>query len=367
MVVSRWKYVIIIWPLNFAEHACSTFRCTSKDVCIDPDLVCDGVNHCGDNSDEATCQSKIFAYFAKVVFAANHYSFVCFTDNASIRVFGLELTWFVLLAVCTLLIISACIVGIAICVCRRYQAGADNQIRSKLSTSITYILLFEILMFRIICSQWITTITIRKASSRNIKTHIIPIRQQRYQCRETCITLRDNQGTAAKHTNCWWPKSVPFCARHVRHASVRPLRYIGEYGSEGRMVCMNNNNKHTTQTPNIVWQFWKKKTKKPFASFANARFWVANSTAWHKRQMNLHQWKWIYPSDYTNIESNEHLRMNYDIFWRTMHSRHIFMLSSFSNISTQGEFFTGIWVPKSLLNRYIQDKLNKKKMNYIYA
>lgn len=261
MVVSRWKYVIIIWPLNFAEHACSTFRCTSKDVCIDPDLVCDGVNHCGDNSDEATCQSKIFAYFAKVVFAANHYSFVCFTDNASITVFGLELTWFVLLAVCTLLIISACIVGIAICVCRRYQAGADNQIRSKLGTSITYILLFEILMFRIICSQWITTITIRKASSRNIKTHIIPIRQQRYQCRETCITLRDNQGTAAKHTNCWWPKSVPFCARHVRHASVRPLRYIGEYGSEGRMVCMNNNNKHTTQTPNIVWQFWKKKQK----------------------------------------------------------------------------------------------------------
>lgn len=43
----------------------------------------------------------------------------------------MELTWFVLLAVCTLLVISACIVGIAICVCRRYQAGADDQIRSK--------------------------------------------------------------------------------------------------------------------------------------------------------------------------------------------------------------------------------------------
>ncbi|KAJ8884706.1 hypothetical protein PR048_016564 [Dryococelus australis] len=36
----------------FPEHACEDFRCNSE-FCIDTDLVCDEVNHCGDNSDEA--------------------------------------------------------------------------------------------------------------------------------------------------------------------------------------------------------------------------------------------------------------------------------------------------------------------------
>lgn len=57
--------------------------------------------------------------------------FNLFSDNASITIFGLELTWFVLLAVCALLIISACIVGVALFFYRRNQAGAEDQIRSK--------------------------------------------------------------------------------------------------------------------------------------------------------------------------------------------------------------------------------------------
>ncbi|KAF4524710.1 hypothetical protein B566_EDAN013944, partial [Ephemera danica] len=37
-------------------HACKEFRCTLQEFCISPDLECDEVNHCGDNSDEAaTC------------------------------------------------------------------------------------------------------------------------------------------------------------------------------------------------------------------------------------------------------------------------------------------------------------------------
>ena len=36
----------------FAEHTCKDFRCTSKEFCISPDLLCDNVNHCEDGSDE---------------------------------------------------------------------------------------------------------------------------------------------------------------------------------------------------------------------------------------------------------------------------------------------------------------------------
>ncbi|CAD6208556.1 GSCOCG00012737001-RA-CDS, partial [Cotesia congregata] len=34
-------------------HACKDFRCSLNEFCIDEDLVCDSVNHCGDGSDEA--------------------------------------------------------------------------------------------------------------------------------------------------------------------------------------------------------------------------------------------------------------------------------------------------------------------------
>lgn len=43
------------------EHDCKDFRCQLKEFCIHPDLICDGVNHCGDASDEnvsAMCQSE---------------------------------------------------------------------------------------------------------------------------------------------------------------------------------------------------------------------------------------------------------------------------------------------------------------------
>lgn len=40
--------------MSFAGFRCKSFLCGSSPMkCIDPDLVCDGVNHCGDNSDES--------------------------------------------------------------------------------------------------------------------------------------------------------------------------------------------------------------------------------------------------------------------------------------------------------------------------
>lgn len=43
------------------EHTCKDFRCTTKEFCIHPDLLCDKVNHCEDGSDEtfgALCEGR---------------------------------------------------------------------------------------------------------------------------------------------------------------------------------------------------------------------------------------------------------------------------------------------------------------------
>lgn len=53
------------------EHACKDFRCTTKEFCIDTDLVCDGIRHCEDGSDEAAstlCASKFSKdYLSKIL------------------------------------------------------------------------------------------------------------------------------------------------------------------------------------------------------------------------------------------------------------------------------------------------------------
>lgn len=47
-------------------------------------------------------------------------------DETTSTVFGMDMTWFVMIVVSILLIISAAIVGITICVCRR-QEETNNQ------------------------------------------------------------------------------------------------------------------------------------------------------------------------------------------------------------------------------------------------
>lgn len=86
-------------PFSSSEHACKDFRCNLAAFCIHPNLVCDGVNHCADGSDEAIgtlCQSQ---------------------DPT--RFLGMDLTWLVLIGVSGLLVVCACMVGFAICLCRR--------------------------------------------------------------------------------------------------------------------------------------------------------------------------------------------------------------------------------------------------------
>nr|CAD7406013.1 unnamed protein product [Timema poppensis] len=80
------------------EHACEDFRCNSE-FCIDTDLVCDEVNHCGDSSDEAS-------------------SAIC-TPNELGTVFGMSSLIFVVVIVSSLLVLCAAIVGVTVCLCRR--------------------------------------------------------------------------------------------------------------------------------------------------------------------------------------------------------------------------------------------------------
>ena len=47
----------LIFSLIFADHEECDFLCSNK-KCIDKDLICDKVDHCGDFSDEALYQGN---------------------------------------------------------------------------------------------------------------------------------------------------------------------------------------------------------------------------------------------------------------------------------------------------------------------
>ncbi|XP_054735738.1 uncharacterized protein LOC129242870 [Anastrepha obliqua] len=97
-------FKLVITSVKDPKHTCNDFTCAAREFCISPDLLCDGINHCGDNSDESVCQSETAA-----------------------TVFGVDMTWFVLIVVGIVLVLSAVIVGISICVCRRQDETNLNQ------------------------------------------------------------------------------------------------------------------------------------------------------------------------------------------------------------------------------------------------
>ncbi|XP_034111374.1 uncharacterized protein LOC117572592 [Drosophila albomicans] len=100
-------FKLVITSVKDPKHTCKDFTCATREFCISPDLLCDGVNHCGDNSDESVQN-------------------LCQNETTS-TVFGVDMTWFVLIVVGVLLVLSALIVAIAICVCRRQDENTANQ------------------------------------------------------------------------------------------------------------------------------------------------------------------------------------------------------------------------------------------------
>lgn len=95
--------------------------------------MCDGVNHCADGSDEASvnlCQSK---YYQLIVENLIIFYLIFSLAQETNTLLGLELTWFVLVAVSSILVICACMVGFAICLCRRSTRHPPS---NQLNTSI---------------------------------------------------------------------------------------------------------------------------------------------------------------------------------------------------------------------------------------
>ncbi|XP_044743990.1 uncharacterized protein LOC123306156 [Chrysoperla carnea] len=109
-------FKLVITAVKDPLHACKDFHCTFPKYCIDMDLVCDGINHCPDGSDEsasALCQN---------------------TETNTI--FGMETTWFVVIVVCAGLLICAIITAIVVCICRRTSSDNTTGHRNAQNTSL---------------------------------------------------------------------------------------------------------------------------------------------------------------------------------------------------------------------------------------
>ncbi|XP_077301107.1 low-density lipoprotein receptor domain containing lost and found [Arctopsyche grandis] len=100
-------FKLVITAVKDPKHGCKDFRCSHREFCISADLICDGVNHCVDGSDETS-------------------STLC-QNQESGNILGLELPWLVVGGVSALLVVCACVAALALCLCRRTRPNhADN-------------------------------------------------------------------------------------------------------------------------------------------------------------------------------------------------------------------------------------------------
>ncbi|XP_033305714.1 uncharacterized protein LOC117208591 isoform X3 [Bombus bifarius] len=93
---------LVITAVKDPKHTCKDFRCTQNEFCIETDLLCDGVNHCGDGSDEAT-------------------STLCANSEAS-TILGMQTIWFVVALVFLILSVAGLVTVAVLCFCRQRAA-----------------------------------------------------------------------------------------------------------------------------------------------------------------------------------------------------------------------------------------------------
>ncbi|XP_077542059.1 uncharacterized protein LOC144154842 isoform X1 [Haemaphysalis longicornis] len=92
---------------------CREFECRNT-FCISSNLTCDGVNHCGDNSDETSHA-------------------LCIDDTASSQILGLGVSVFVTLALVVIVVCLVLCVG-ALCLCQRLQQQQRLQCQAAAGT-----------------------------------------------------------------------------------------------------------------------------------------------------------------------------------------------------------------------------------------
>ncbi|KAL0132306.1 hypothetical protein PUN28_000234 [Cardiocondyla obscurior] len=90
---------LVITAVKDPKHTCKDFRCTQNEFCIETDLLCDGVNHCGDGSDEAT-------------------STLCANSETS-TILGMQTTWFAVALVFLILSMGGLVTAAVLCFCRQ--------------------------------------------------------------------------------------------------------------------------------------------------------------------------------------------------------------------------------------------------------
>ncbi|XP_065347382.1 uncharacterized protein loaf isoform X2 [Cloeon dipterum] len=108
-------FKLIITAIKDPKHACKDFTCKVQEFCISPDLLCDDVNHCGDNSDEAGSDK-------------------CPPGHEMGTILGLGMPIFLVLTVGLILIVCISCVGCIFCVCRRLR-GSNRRPQAQQANS----------------------------------------------------------------------------------------------------------------------------------------------------------------------------------------------------------------------------------------
>lgn len=95
----RCGFHLIITAVKDPQTTCNDFKCKTREFCIHTDLVCDGVNHCADGSDETASEK-------------------CGRGEMGL-VMGVSVTYLVVACVSALLILGLAVVGVVVCVYRQ--------------------------------------------------------------------------------------------------------------------------------------------------------------------------------------------------------------------------------------------------------